>query len=189
MKLSILIPSLIDRAESLNLLKIELERQVLENGLLGQVETITLVDNRELTIGAKRNELLKRANGEYLCYFDDDDYPSRKYIKRIFEGIKEKPDCCSLMGLITWNGENPEIFEHSIKYSEYKTNPPTNGIRYERYPNHLNVIKSEIAKQFKFEEINFGEDTKWATRLFMSGLLKTEYYIHDVLYEYRYKRK
>ena len=82
-----------------------------------------------------------------------------------------------------------KIFEHSIDYKEYKTNPPTFAITYERYPNHLNVIKTDIAKQFKFPEISFGEDTSFATQVFKSGLLKTEGYIGDVIYHYKYKTK
>ena len=57
---------------------------------------------------------------------------------------------------------------------------------YERYPNHLNCIKSSIAKQFKFPEINFGEDTLWADKVFKSGLIKTEHFIDKVIYHYKY---
>ena len=82
------------------------------------------------------------------------------------------------------DGQMPKYFEHSIKYNEYNTTQ--NFITYERYPNHLNVIKREIAVQFKFPEINFGEDTDWATQINKSGLLKKETYIDQVLYYYNY---
>jgi hypothetical protein len=89
-----------------------------------------------------------------------------------------------LRGIITFDGETPELFEHSIKYKEYKT--VDNPVKYERYPNHLNCIKSSIAKQFKFPEINHGEDTDWATQIFNSGLIKTEHYIDSVMYHYNF---
>lgn len=140
-------------------------------------------------VGTKRNRLLKKANGDYLCFIDDDDRVSLYYVPFIFEGIMNGVDCCSLTGEITENGKNPLIFQHSIKYKEYKTNTEDKPIRYERYPNHLNAIKSSIAKQFKFPEINHGEDTDWAMQIHKSGLLKTEHWIEDVIYYYDHKSK
>lgn len=178
-KLSILIPSLQDRRKQCDELFWELTRQKTD-----EVEIIVFEDNGERTIGEKRNQLLEWANGEYLCFFDDDDTPSSNYISNILEGINKGVDCCSLRGIITFDGETPELFEHSIRYKEYKT--VDNPVKYERYPNHLNAIKSSIAKQFKFPEINFGEDTDWATQIHNSGLIKTEHYIDSVIYHYKY---
>ena len=93
-----------------------------------------------------------------------------------------------MTGVITWDGNNPEVFEHSIKYKAYRTND-TGPIKYERYPNHLNIIRSDIAKQFRFPEINHGEDTDFATQIFKSGLLKKETTIDGVMYHYDYKAK
>lgn len=185
MKLSILICGLQSRMTSFTELTASLYTQY--NGL--EVQMITDVDSGEKSIGEKRNDLLERAEGDYICFIDDDDTISKDYIFKIMTALESNPDCCSLMGVITWDGKLPELFEHSIKYSEYKTNPPTKGIRYERYPNHLNVIKSSIAKQFKFPEINHGEDKSWADKIFKSGLLKIEAKIDGVIYHYQYKRK
>ncbi len=184
MKLSILIPSLISRAEQLNILRQELNRQAIDYA--GKVEILTYTDNGEESIGRKRNELLDRAYGEYVCFIDDDDEVSKDYISKVMEAIKWTPDCCSLIGCRTVDGENPEIFEHSIRYKEYKTNK-VGAVTYERYPNHLNVIKSSIAKKFRFPEISYGEDTDWATQIFESGLLKQEIEIKGVIYHYQFK--
>ena len=178
MKLSILISSLVGRYCQRNDLIIALQKQDLTG-----VEILTEIDSGINSIGYKRNKLLDRAKGEYVAFIDDDDMISSDYIYKIMYAIESKPDCCSLMGVISWDGKNEEIFEHSIKYKEYKTT--NNPIRYERYPNHLNVIKTSIAKQFKFEEINHGEDTAWATQIFKSGLIKTEAPIEGVIYHYQ----
>ena len=182
-KLSILIPSLTSRNESLGELLYTLNNQQTD-----EVEVLLEIDNGEASIGAKRNKLLQRAKGEYISFIDDDDMISRHYIKEALEGIRWGVDCISLRGVITFDGKNPEIFEHSIQYKEYKTNT-TGLIKYERYPNHLNVIKSSIAKQFTFPEINHGEDTDFATQIYKSGLIKTEHFIDEVLYHYQYKNK
>lgn len=184
MKLSILIPTIPERANMLISLLKELEKQ--KEIYYWDVEII-INDDTRLSIGAKRNLLLNEARGEYVSFVDDDDTISSTYIQDIMEGLKSNPDCLSLRGVITWDGANPEIFEHSIKYNSYITHTlPVNGIKYERYPNHLNVIKASIAKQFKFPELNHGEDTDWATQLRDSGLLKKEVYIDKVLYHYQF---
>ena len=187
MKLSILTPTLNQRIDSFLELKQELWSQIVENGAEEIIDIKKMSDNGVDSIGYKRNQLLQNSNAEYSVFFDDDDMPSSNYIKNILKALESKPDCCSLMGIITWDGKDGEIFEHSLRYKEYKTNPPTAGIRYERYPNHLNVIKTEIGQQFRFLEVNHGEDTDWATQLFKSGLLKTESVITDVIYHYKFK--
>lgn len=182
MILSLLIPTIVERREMFENIYSILKTQILKNQNKNKIEI--LVDNSNNTIGAKRNNLLEKSKGEYIAFIDDDDEVSSDYIDTLMNAIKSKPDCVSLRGVITWNGSNPELFEHSVKYSAYATT--TNEIKYERYPNHLNCIKSSIAKQFKFKEINFGEDTDWATQIFQSGLLKKEVYIDKVLYHYKY---
>jgi len=186
MKLSILIPSLESRSQSLNNLLMVLDNQKKRLSISDtEVEILTFIDSGENTIGFKRNKLIERATGEYVCFIDDDDDISFYYLEELLRGIDKQVDCCSLKGVITWDGGSAEIFEHSKKYEAYVTT--TNPIKYERYPNHLNCIKSEIAKQFKFPEINHGEDTDWATQINNSGLIKDEYYIDKVIYHYNYK--
>lgn len=148
-------------------------------------------DGIGMSIGQKRNELLQDAEGEYVCFIDDDDIVSDNYVELLMEGINKEVDCCSLKGIITEDGKNPLIFEHSLKYGAYRTvtDSPVDQVRYERYPNHLNCIRTDIAKQFRFPETNHGEDTDWATQIHKSGLLKTEHYIPEVIYYYEYLSK
>lgn len=151
------------------------------------IEIIVNMDDHS-TVGTKRNDLLNEAKGKYLCYIDDDDSVSSDYIKHLLEGIRKDVDCCSLLGEYSEEGKFIGMFEHSIKYKEYRTVPSRN-IRFERYPNHLNCIRASIAKRFRFPEKNHGEDTDWATQIFKSGLLKTEHHIPEVIYYYLWQRK
>ena len=187
MILSVLIPTIPERAAQFNNLFFDVNFQIEMQNAYGLVEILT--DDAPVgtkTIGQKRNDLMSRAKGDYVCFIDDDDKISKDYIHIVLKALKSKPDNLSLLGIITWNGINPEYFEHSIRYNEYKTT--NNQIKYERYPNHLNVIKHSIASQFKFPETNFGEDTDWATQIFLSGQLKKEVYINEILYHYKYTK-
>ena len=85
---------------------------------------------------------------------------------------------------MTWDGVNPQVFEHSLKYKAYATT--NNTIKYERYPNHLNCIKKSLVFDIKFPEISFGEDKTWADKVYESQVLKTEHYIDEVMYHYKF---
>lgn len=186
-KLSILIPTLASRQEQCLSLVDTLLDQVESGGYTGLVEVVTLYDKGEKSIGTKRNELIQMSKGEYIAFFDDDDVPSSNYINELMSGISLGVDCCSLKGVITWDGSNPKLFEHSLKYKEYREN--TIGampITYERMPNHLNCIKKSLIFDIKFPEISHGEDTNWSYQVFNAGVLKTEYYIDSVIYHYKF---
>lgn len=180
MKLSILICTIPKRAAMFGRLMSELWSQVLP--FAGEVE-IMADDNATDSIGMKRNRLLQKATGVYVCFIDDDDNISVNYIELLIGAIESGCDCASLKGVYSVDNRYDGIFEHSIMYNEWRTTG--NEIKYERYPNHLNMIRASIAQQFKFPEINHGEDADWSTQIFKSGLLKTEYYIDDILYYYR----
>lgn len=178
-KLSILICTIPEREHFLNRLMDILTEQ---NG-----DYEILINGSNQNIGAKRNALLAEASGEYVAFVDDDDEVSGDYIEQIMKGIQDYPDCCSLLGIMTTDGKNPEYFEHSIKYYKYRTTE--NKIKYERYPNHLNTIRASIAKQFLFPEKNHGEDTDWATQIHKSGKIRSEFEINKPIYFYEYRTK
>jgi len=186
MELSILICHIPERYDFLKRLT-----EILDPQLEKHKNTVQCLidDSRYKSIGRKRNDLVARAQGKSFLFIDDDDMVADNYVELQLVGVRSGADCCSLKGIITEDGQNPLLFEHSIKYKEYKTNPPEFPVRYERFPNHLNAVKTEIGRQFKFPEKNHGEDTDYATAMFKSGLIKTEYYIPQVIYYYDWRRK
>lgn len=197
MILSILIPTTADREEYFSSLMTELSRQVRvlsewhEEDFWNHVEILKDPLPVGVLIGTKRNNLLKAATGKFIQFIDSDDMVSKDFLKTEIPLLSSNPDCLSLRGIMTTDGENPEIFEHSLNYNAWRTNETAKEgeVKYERYPNHLNVIRADIAKQFKFPETNFGEDHAWSKALHESGLLKNEVYIDKILYYYKYRTK
>lgn len=198
MKLSILIPTTSDREAFFAELMTELCRQVhklsewYEQDYWQHVEI--LKDNRPqpVSIGEKRNSLLLQASGEWVAFVDSDDMVSRDYLKILLSNIatiRSYVNCFSLKGVMTTDGENPEIFKHSIEYREWKTNEGTKSteVKYERMPNHLNCIRTSVARQIKFPEINMGEDHEFSKALQLSELITFEGEISEVLYYYKYR--
>lgn len=184
MKLSILICTLEERKLQYDNLRSSLFSQYC---LLPQyqesVEILSCCDNREMSVGAKRNALLKQSTGNFLVFIDDDDSIHPNYIKLVMEALQLNPDCVGLNGIITFNGTNPRKFVHSIKVNEWYE---SDGVYY-RYPNHLNPVKRELALQVGFPECNFGEDKNYSDRL--KPLLKTEVMIDTPIYFYNYDDK
>lgn len=182
---SILICTLKEREEVFQNLYNKLQNQIHKYKLEDKVEVLYFLDDREHTVGFKRNALMDQAQGEYVNFLDDDDDVHNKYIKMIYRKLKHKPDCVSLVGIITFDGKNPRSFIHSIQYDSYFEKDNI----YYRPPNHLNTIKRSIASQFRFPEINYGEDSDWAMQVLRSGLIQNEAKIDVPYYFYKYVSK
>lgn len=187
-KLSILIPTLPSRRRWYHSVAGQLATQL--NALTTRdnidywkmVELVNPNDRTDITIGTKRNEMMSRATGDYLCFVDDDDRIADNYIELILAGIATNPDCCSLNGIITTDGKNPKPFKHSIDYKEMWEDREA----YYRPVNHLNTVRASIAKQMVFPDWDRSEDSNYCFQLRDSGLLKTEYKIESNLYFYDY---
>lgn len=194
LRLCILIPTLPERQEKFDLLVNELIRQTIEAGYVYRRDVKIIYDpapRGEKTTGAKRNWLIEQAlklGAKYVAEVDDDDWVTPTYVYHTMQGVESDKDCCSLRGIITWDGQNPEVFEHSIQYTEWKTNT-TGAVKYERGITPLNCVKTEIAAQIKFPDITFGEDHSWSKAIMESGLIKTEHFIDEVIYKYEYVSK
>lgn len=186
MKLSILIPTLEDRKD---------QYQKLYNSLVTQtgydkskVEIISICDNRQVSIGFKRNMLMERAKGEFVCFIDDDDTVSENYIELILETIEANPeiDCIGIAGRYYMDGILKGLFNHSVKHRHYSTVRSNKMFGFLRPPNHLNPIRRSIASRYSFEPINHGEDTNWSMRISNDRVLKREFFIMESIYNYYY---
>jgi hypothetical protein len=134
-------------------------------------------DSMDYTIGTKRNLLLYRSRAKYSCFIDDDDQITDEYFKIYETALKTGVDydCVELNGIYLCNGTQ-KPFYHSTKITSwYQTEAA-----YFRFPNHLNLIKTDISKKIYYNDVNWQEDICFATRLFNSKLIKTEY-SHDMI--------
>lgn len=179
MILSVLICTIPERSHHLNSIMTQLSAQ-------NQDGVEIIVDNRDKGVptGTKRNELIRKATGEYVCFVDDDDDITHDYISSILEAAKQNPDCITFEGWMTTNGLHRVhwIIKLGEKY-EARTDP--DGVtRYYRFPNHLVPIRRSIASQVQFPGIWQGEDYQWAVKL--QPLLKTSVHIPKLMYHYKF---
>ncbi len=183
MKLGVLIPTLDERIDLFNRLTVELSKQMLEFDPGDNVCFIWYRDNKEMTTGAKRNILIEMAverKCEYIAFHDDDDMPGPTYIKRGLEVAESGMDCSELWGEIYFNGKKGMPFHHYLGC----THAWQDDKKYHRFPNHLNFMKLDLVKDFKFQDKVFGEDMTWAEEINNAEIFKTMMPIPEVIYHY-----
>jgi len=140
-------------------------------------------DRLNISVGVKRNSLLSRSNGTYSCFVDDDDKITDDYFK-IIEESQLKYDCIRLNGILYQYDIKIKPFYHSLKYDKWSQDDNA----FYRYPNHLNPMKTSIAKQISFTDKNHLEDRDFALKLFESKLIKTEYDHEKIQYLYMFTK-
>lgn len=180
MLLSILIPTVSEREYCFNDLLVYLENQIDLLDLNGLVEILWLSDNKEMTIGEKREKLYAMATGLYSWQIDDDDsVPSFALTEIIYAINKYDPDCITFEEKVLIDGvESRSNF--SLKYDDW--GEQIDGFDYVRTPFFKTPIKTAICVQVPIEHIRFGEDHAFARRI--KPLLGTEYHIPRQLYYY-----
>ena len=136
-------------------------------------------DNRETSIGLKRQQLLQHAEGKYTTFIDDDDEITDEYIEDIVQTIAGSFHVMRLRGRIY-----PYTFTHSLdtKLDSHMAI----GEVFLRPPNHLNPMMTDIAKMVHFRDASYGEDLDWTIRLAKTGFLTREYKSDDSRIHYIY---
>ena len=79
--LTILIATTVDRRESFNRVYDDFMRQIHGLALSNAVKIIFHEDNKEISIGKKRQMLLEAADTDYIVFFDSDDIAFDCYVK------------------------------------------------------------------------------------------------------------
>lgn len=175
--LSILICSLTERRNIfLDRLLDKLEPQVKDKN----VELLVFSDNAKRSIGQKRNDAIKMANGKYSCFIDDDDLVSDDYVDLILKEIRDwSPDVIVFDALITFDEQRPKLVKYGREFDYCEKEEA-----YYRHPNHLMVHKKSNITEW-FQDIKTGEDDEWASR--MLDRIVTQSRIEKILYYYEYR--
>lgn len=182
MILSILICTTYDRRRMFEKLYAELcKQQSIQFDPLS-IEILFEEDGKQMSVGKKRQKLLLRAQGEYIVYFDSDDWPFQWYLTEIMNALMEKPDCVGFLIHMTTNNTKDQTCCHSLQYKEWATN--VDGYDYVRNVTHFNPCRRDLALQVGFRDIRFGEDRKYSD--VVTRLCKTEVFINKKLFHYRY---
>lgn len=180
--LSILIPTVVGREEQFEKLKNKLHIQTIGTGC----EIQWICDNKEMTIGEKREKLYQQSNGLFSWQIDDDDEIAPNAIQLILEAIKSNPDVdvisfeeyCNMDGKEYksnhWGGYSGWEGDGHIEFPD--------GFHFHRTPFFKSVIRTELTRSVPIQKIRFGEDHAFANDL--HPLIKNEIHISEPLYRY-----
>ena len=168
---SILIPTIPGRDAGLNRLVASIREKVARICPELRYQLCINFDNRESSIGMKRQALLDEAKGKYLSFIDDDDEITDAYIEDLCEMIRGGYHTMRLRGQMS-----QYTFVHSTEMTlsspmATAADPPV----FQRPPNHLNPMIADAAKLVPFKNAVHGEDLDWTLVLFRTKYLETEY--------------
>lgn len=181
MKLSILISSIPERREQAYKLFDKLQHQIMDR--YKTVEILMLVDNCERSIGAKRNALLKIANGDYITYVDDDDDITDSFMIECLKAIETEADLIVFKHEAWINGK-----KYIIEVDKDNPNEQISDREIvKRKPLHSNLWKRELVKDIPFPDIMYGEDYQWAGEALKK--INTQHKIDKVLHIYKYEAR
>lgn len=178
-RLSVLLPTVINRAALFAKLHAEIQRQCEGRA----VEILVACDAKEISIGKKRQNLLEQATGDYIAFIDDDDWIAETYVDRILAALATSPDCVGFLISCTTNGGKPVMAKASMRYRQWGEG--VDGYAHTRSPYHKTPHLRSIALQVGFPDLRFGEDRPFSAGI--TKLIKTEVFVNAVLYHYRFK--
>lgn len=188
-KLSILIPAIPERITSrkklVDNLSLQKEKCFDRHPSLGAVDILINENptflNGGPSIGETRNELVKMAGSEYLCFLDDDEAIAPNYIESLLRLCHQEPDICTFRALMKlkdyWG-----IVDMRLAYSVNDQATPEYTIR--RRPWHMCPVKSSFAKLYEFEDKNNAEDFTWMEKVLIH--CSTEAHTEKILFQYNH---
>lgn len=143
------------------------------------IEFLILKDNGQLTSGEKRQNLLNKSIGKYICFVDDDDFVCDDYVTKLLEGCNSNAD------VITFN-LNYFINNEYVSTWKFGLHPNYKKIGL-MCVNHLCAWKESLAKQVAWcTDLGYGDDRLWFEPLYYSKRIRNNFHINSCLYNYTY---
>lgn len=188
-QLSILICTTPERNEMFTKLFNEVHRQVeflqTFHEILGRVEI--LVDDSPrfldggLSVGKKREALVKRAQGKYLCFLDSDESISPDYIETLMRLCYQGQDVCTFRAMVKlknfW-----ALVDMRLAYKLNDQISPDYTVRRSAW--HICPVKSVYAKMFPFSDKNNAEDFEWMEKVLTCCV--SEAHSERVIFQYNH---
>jgi len=137
-----------------------------------------------LSIGKKRELLVNEAIGKYLCFLDDDEDISPNYVECLVRMCHQNQDVVTFRSFCK-NDFYWTLVDMSLMNPTNEEATPERIVK--RRPWHICPVRSEYAKKYQFEDINYGEDWKWFEKVLKH--CHTEAHTSEILHSYQHSSK
>lgn len=182
MRLTICIPTIVGREAQCETLLSKINKQIESIDASSDIQVLVDKDNKEVSIGVKRQRMYDNALGLYTVQIDDDDDIASNFVKAVYLATFSDADCIGYM--------EECLIDKRLFYSKFSLSckhwhqlrNPLNGITYYRTPFHKTPIKTDICREVGVKDMRFGEDEDFSRRIFPR--LKSEVFINQVMYYY-----
>jgi hypothetical protein len=151
---------------------------------LGSIEVVVDGSKRfldgGLSIGKKRETLVQRATGKYLCFLDSDESIASNYLETIVRLCHRDADVVTFRSFAKLKAYWC-LIDMGLHYPNDQANP---NYTVRRSPWHVCPVRSYFAKLYSFSDINYGED--W---LYFEQVLKhctTEAKTESIIHSYQH---
>lgn len=187
--LSILVPTTPERKDMFTRLYNEVYRQITyvhtTHPSLGRVEV--LVDDSPrfldggLSVGKKREALVKRAEGKYLCFLDSDESVSPDYVETLVRLCIKDQDVCTFRAIAKlstfW-----ALIDMRLAFKVNDQVNPEYTVRRSAW--HLCPVRSVFAKLVDFSDKNNAEDFEWMEKVLTR--CTTEAHTDKIIFQYNH---
>ena len=130
--------------------------------------------------GPKCQHLLESATGDYVSWFDDDDWPAPHYVARITQALRTRPDHVGFRVRWSIDGTVQVPVEHSLRHDGWANLPHI----LTRDITHFNPIRRDLALLGRWEGGN-GAERGWAAGIRATGRCRREEWIDEEMHHYR----
>lgn len=138
-----------------------------------------IIDKRvDISIGSKRDSMVQRAGGDYICIIDLDDDVTDDYFDTLYEGIRKDVDavCIAIDRQERKDGDLVRKYIHKFGYK----NPHMPEAEQISPAGHFCAIKSNIVKSVGYKDLGRGEDFTHCCELIEH--IKTAHYVDHPTY-------
>jgi hypothetical protein len=146
------------------------------------VEIFVLLDNRALSIGAKRKSLLDIARGRHFAFLDSDDRVADDFVDVVLACVSADTDLLIYRTIAEISGAPDCLCDYEIGSARIHSGNP--WTHYVGPPAHHHVWRTDLVRDIPFPDQNVGEDFAWTAQAqtCVKNYVKTD----RVLYYYRY---
>lgn len=182
--LSILIPSIPSRLNMLSSLLKKIDDNL--GSRRKDVEILVVIDNKQKSIGEKRDNLLQICTGTYFMFLDDDD--DFTDLICILDAVEDSSvDVITFKSVCKNNNGSEFIVTHRLGNPiEHISDENGNYLDCNRPPFH-NCVWHNRYKKFHFPFVSYGEDWGWLKQFV--GKASSEIHIDKVIYKYNFDPK